>query len=168
MRLPRQGASVATARRTVENALAGIGVGQECRDDIVLALSEACSNAVEHAQLGQGYAVVVTVGRTRCVVEVADTGVGMDVPRPAGPPVRVSAKRGRGLLLIRALTDGLQMHRVDPHGLAVKMIKTLTWVRGASSMWGGMGHNPWAIVQPENRLDVVPTSATLLAAEGFG
>jgi serine/threonine-protein kinase RsbW len=87
-------------------------------------LSEACSNAVEHAQLGQGYAVVVTVGRTRCVVEVADTGVGMDVPRPAGPPVRVSAKRGRGLLLIRALTDGLQMHRVDPHGLAVKMIKT--------------------------------------------
>jgi serine/threonine-protein kinase RsbW len=168
MRLPRQAASVATARGKLVNALAGIGVGQECRDDIVLALSEACSNAVEHAQLGQGYDVVVTVGRTRCIVDVTDTGVGMDVARTDGPPVTVIARRGRGLILIRALTDVLQMRRVDPHGLAISMIKTLTWVQGASSTWGGKGHDPWATVQAGNRLDVVPTSGTLLAAEGFG
>jgi len=142
MRLPRQAVSVTKARHTLEHALAGIGVSKQCRDDITLALSEACSNAVEHARLGQAYDVVVTVGRSRCVVEVVDAGVGFDLPRPDGFPGVVTAQRGRGLPLIRAVTDGLAMRRVDPHGLAITMIKTLTWVRDASPTWGGKGHDP--------------------------
>jgi serine/threonine-protein kinase RsbW len=149
MCLPRQDVSVTTARRTLGHALAGIGVSRLCRDDITLALSEACSNAVEHARLGPAYDVVVTVGRTRCVVDVVDDGVGMELPRPDGFPVPVPAQRGRGLLLIRAVTDGLEMHRVDPHGLAIRMIKTLTWVPDAAPMWAGMDHEPWTLVLPE-------------------
>jgi len=151
MRLPRQAASVTTARHTLEHALAGIGVSQQCRDDIALALSEACSNAVEHARMGQAYDVVVTVGRTRCIVDVVDTGVGMDLPPKDGPQVQMAVPRGRGLLLIRAVTDGLEMRRVDPHGLAISMIKTLTWGRDASAMWTGMDHDPWIPVPSENR-----------------
>jgi serine/threonine-protein kinase RsbW len=75
MRLPRVAGSVTTARHRLERALGGIGVRDECRDDIALALTEAGSNAVEHAQIGHEYVVVVTVDRTRCVVEVVDTGV---------------------------------------------------------------------------------------------
>jgi serine/threonine-protein kinase RsbW len=149
MRLPRQAASVTTARHTLVNALANIGVDKQCRDDVALALSEACSNAVEHAQMGQGYDVVVTVGRNRCIVEVRDTGIGMDVRRPDGPPITAAANRGRGLPLIRAVTDGLEMRRVAPHGLAVYMIKILSWARDAP-MWGGAGHDPWVTVHTEN------------------
>jgi serine/threonine-protein kinase RsbW len=156
MRLARQAASVRVARHTLDDALAGIGVGEQCRADIALALSEACSNAVQHAQRGQEYDIIVTVGRTRCIVEVVDTGIGMDERRPDGPPV--SAERGRGLVLMRAVTDRLEMRRLNPHGFAVCMIKTLTWVRAAPLRWEGVGHEPWA---------VVPTPATLLAAEGF-
>jgi serine/threonine-protein kinase RsbW len=155
IRLPRQAASVRTARHTLDNALAGIGVGQHCRDDIALALTEACSNAVEHAQMGREYDVIVTVGRTQCIVEVVDTGVGMDERRPDGSPV--TTRRGRGLVLMRAVTDRLEMRRLNPQGFAVCMIKTLTWVRTAPLMWDGKGHDPWA---------VIPAPATLLAAEG--
>jgi serine/threonine-protein kinase RsbW len=156
MHLPRQAVSVRTARHSLDNALAGIGVDKQCRDDIALALTEACSNAVEHAQRGLEYDVIVTVGRTRCIVEVVDTGVGMDERRLDSPPV--TANRGRGLVLIRAVTDGLEMRRLNPHGFAVCMVKKLTWGRTAASIWQGRGHDPWA---------VVPTPATLLAAEGF-
>ena len=166
MCLPRQAASVSTARHTLVHALAGIGVDKQCRDDIVLALSEACSNAVEHAQMGQGYEVVVTVGHTRCFVDVVDAGVDMDVRRPDSPPVTVTGMRGRGLHRISAVTDGLEMRRVDPHGLAVSMIKTLTWVRDAP-MWAGVVRDPWAVVQPENGLEALPVLATRLAAGGF-
>jgi serine/threonine-protein kinase RsbW len=157
MRLPRQAASVTKARHTVEHALTGIGVIKQCRDDIALALSEACGNAVEHAKMGQAYDVIVTVGRTRCVVDVVDTGVGMDLPRPdGGSPGAVTTERGRGLHLIRAVTDGLEMHRVDPHGLAVSMIKILTWARDASAMWAGVDSDPWTPVPSENRSNGSP------------
>jgi serine/threonine-protein kinase RsbW len=99
--------------------------------------------------MGHAYDVVVTVGRTLCVVEVVDAGVGMDMPRPDRSPAVVTAQRGRGLQLIRAVTDGLEMHRVDPHGLAISMIKTLTWVRDASPMWAGMDQDPWTPLHPQ-------------------
>jgi serine/threonine-protein kinase RsbW len=150
MRLPRQVASVTSARHILGNALAGIGVADECRYDIAVALSEACSNAVEHAQMGQVYDVVATVGRTRCIVQVIDAGVGMDVRRPAGRPVDVTAKRGRGLPLIRALTDELEMRRADPHGVALRMIKMLAWAHDPPWRWAGVGHDPWAVVRSEN------------------
>jgi serine/threonine-protein kinase RsbW len=148
IRLPRQAASVPTARRSLERALAGIGVTEECRDDLALALTEACGNAVEHARVGHEFDVDVTVDRTRCIVDVVDTGVGMDVGRLNGHPVNLTATRGRGLRLIRAVTDGLEMRRVDPHGLALRMTKTLIYAGAAPAMWAGIGHDPWAVVQP--------------------
>jgi serine/threonine-protein kinase RsbW len=148
MRLPRRAASVTTARHTLTKALEGIGVAPECRNDLALALTEACSNAVEHAQIGHDYEVVVTVGPTRCVVEVVDTGVGLDAPHLDGDPAALTAQRGRGLRLIHAVTDELEMRRVDPHGLALRMIKTLTWMRDAPALWAGAGHSPWVVVQP--------------------
>jgi serine/threonine-protein kinase RsbW len=148
MNLPRQATSVTTARHTLVNALSGIGVSEDCRDGIAVALSEACSNAVEHARMGQGFDVIVTLDRTRCVVDVIDAGVGLDMRRLDGRPIDVTATRGRGLHLIRAFTDGLEMRRVDPHGLALRMTKTLTWMREAPSRWTDVGQDPWSVVQP--------------------
>jgi hypothetical protein len=46
-----------------------------------------------------------TVDRTRCIVEC----VGMDERRPGGPPVPTN--RDRGLVLMRAVTNRLEMRR---------------------------------------------------------
>jgi hypothetical protein len=40
------------------------------------------------------------------------------------------------------------MRRVDLHGLAISMIKTLTWVPDATATWEGIGHDPWTLVPP--------------------
>ena len=145
-RMPREVTSVAAVRQLFDRALAAIGVEDECREDIVLALSEACSNAVEHARTAAEYDVVVTVDRKRCVAEVIDRGAG-----PERVPVDMSgpdptAERGRGLQLIQALTDGLELRRVDPHGFAVRMTKRLTWAPDAPAVWQDRRHEPWAVL----------------------
>jgi hypothetical protein len=43
------------------------------------------------------------------------------------------------------------MRRVDPHGLALTMIETLTWVPDASAIWAGTDQGPWTLVLRENR-----------------
>ena len=143
-RMPREPTSVGAVRQLLDRALGAIGVEDECRDDIVLALSEACSNAVEHARAAAEYEVVVTVDRKRCVAEVIDRGVGperlpveMRVPDPTAE---------RGLRLIHALTDGLELRRVDPHGFAVRMTKHLTWAPDAPTIWQERRHEPWAVL----------------------
>jgi serine/threonine-protein kinase RsbW len=145
-RMPREATSVATVRRLFDGALVAIGVDDDCREDIVLALSEACSNAVEHARTATGYEVVVTVDRECCVAEVVDHGVGLvgmavDVGRPDP-----TSLRGRGLQLIHALTDGLELRDVEPHGLAVRMTKPLTWSPDAPEVWRERHHDPWAVL----------------------
>ena len=74
-RLPRRAATVTIARQIVQSTLALIGVADDCRDDIVLALTEACANAVLHADGDDGYQVTVMVGDDHCIVEVADGGI---------------------------------------------------------------------------------------------
>ena len=145
-RMPREPTSVAAVRHLLDRALVAIGVEDECRDDIVLALSEACSNAVEHARAAAEYEVVVTVDRKRCVAEVIDYGTGPERvpvdPRVPDP----TAERGRGLRLIHALTDGLELRRVDPHGFAVRMTKHLRWAPDAPTVWQERRHEPWAVL----------------------
>jgi serine/threonine-protein kinase RsbW len=147
LRVPRDFATVCTVRRMVDRALADIGVVDDCRADITLALSEACTNAVNHAVAGETYEVVVTVDRDRCVVEVIDDGIGFDLGSGDGEPCEVTAEHGRGLHLIRAFTDGLELRRIDPYGLAVRMSKTLTWTPDAPATWAGGRHDAWAIVR---------------------
>jgi serine/threonine-protein kinase RsbW len=143
--LPRQPQTVSAARRLLGPALAGVGVIDGCRGDILLALTEACSNAVEHARWAPDFEMIVTVNPRVCVVEVIDHGSGADVARLHAVP-DLLAPRGRGLRLIRAVTDRLELIPVDPHGLAVRMTKTLAWVAGAPLTWVAAHVDPWALV----------------------
>jgi serine/threonine-protein kinase RsbW len=127
--LPRADAgAVAVIRRVLDVALAALGVTDECRGDIALALTEACANAVAHAHLGDEYQVSACADADRCVIEVTDTGVGVDFGRVTAAP---TADSGRGLQLIRACTDRMELRAVRPHGLTIRMTKMLTWESNA-------------------------------------
>ena len=63
--LPRESELVAQTRRTLDGALGGAGVDEECRADISLALTEACANVIKHAELSTAYHVEVSVDRER-------------------------------------------------------------------------------------------------------
>ena len=81
---PRETISVPVMRRMLGNILDRLGVDEEYVSDLLLAVTEACTNVLRHSGPGRGYEVVVLVGRTRCVIEVVDNGRGFD---PAALPV---------------------------------------------------------------------------------
>lgn len=64
-RLPRTAATVSMLRRVLTSALRALGITEECRYDLVLALTEACSNAVQHARIGPDYRVVIAADTRR-------------------------------------------------------------------------------------------------------
>jgi len=123
--LPRESALVAHTRRTLDGALAGAGVDEQCRDDIRLALSEACANVIKHAELSTIYHVDVTVDGDLCTIEVTDDGGGFD-PSTVQPG-DVLDDSGRGLQIVSALVDGLDVVSVDGTGTLLRFTKRLTW-----------------------------------------
>lgn len=125
--LPRESERVGQTRRMLDGALAGAGVEEDCRDDIRLALTEACTNVIEHAALAATYHVDVTVIGDNCVIEVTDDGGGFD---PAMvEPGDVWSDSGRGLQMVAAVVDGLDVVSVDGTGTLLRFTKQLTWRR---------------------------------------
>jgi serine/threonine-protein kinase RsbW len=122
--LPKDSALVGHTRRTVDSILASAGVDQACRDDIGQALGEACANVVKHAELSRIYHVDVTVDGGVCAIEVTDDGGGFDPAsvRP-GEPLDDS---GRGLQIVAALVDGLDVVSVDGTGTLLRFTRRLT------------------------------------------
>jgi serine/threonine-protein kinase RsbW len=134
LELPRDAALVRDARRTLDGALAGAGVTEECRDDIRLALTEACGNVVSHASLANGYHIDVTVDEGECVIEVTDDGGGFDPGRvPVVDTARVGdeptalLESGRGLQVLAAVVERLDVVSVEDTGTLVRFSKHLTW-----------------------------------------
>ncbi len=147
LHLPRDAVSVPICRQVLNGCLQTLGVTPDTRADIALALSEACANVVQHAGHGQEYEVQVRAKDRRCVIEVVNTGGrdngrGPDGRWPGeGPsdgfpltdqPVPVTAERGRGLRIIDAVTENMQLTGNRRHGTTVHFEKTLDWLPEAA------------------------------------
>jgi anti-sigma regulatory factor (Ser/Thr protein kinase) len=92
------------------------GVDEPLADDIVLVVNEACSNSVEHAYRGR------EPGRMRVEAEVRDGHVQISVVDSGSwktPPVDPGT-RGRGLMLMRKVTDQIDVEGSDD-GTTVEM-----------------------------------------------
>jgi serine/threonine-protein kinase RsbW len=76
--LPRESLSVPVMRRVLGDILSRLGVDEGCIDDLLLAVTEACTNVLMHSGPGRGYELVAHVGSKRCVLEVLDSGRGFD------------------------------------------------------------------------------------------
>jgi anti-sigma regulatory factor (Ser/Thr protein kinase)/putative methionine-R-sulfoxide reductase with GAF domain len=101
-------------RRTVSRWLLTHGVGEEDRFNMTLATSEAASNAIEHAYGAEGATFSVTCRRERAAVHISvcDNGHWRDTS-PYG--------RGRGLAIIRALVESVEIRRGD-EGTTVHLV----------------------------------------------
>jgi anti-sigma regulatory factor (Ser/Thr protein kinase) len=78
---------------------------------VLLASSEALTNAIEHGSPADGRVDIdLDVTRDRADIRIVDQGVpGTATPRlPSGPPP-VTAERGRGLLIISRIADDFEM-----------------------------------------------------------
>lgn len=122
--LPRDRSTVPLTRRVLDAALAVFSVTKDCRDDIGLAIGEACANAVQHADSGADYEVTVTIQEDRCIIDVVDEGTGMDTAEV--PDAAPDAETGRGLKIINALADMVELRRRQPRGMVLRIVKMLT------------------------------------------
>ena len=115
--VPARPDGVRQARETVARAARAAGLSKDCVDNLVIAVSEACTNAVE-AQLAAGkpddVQVRCRVTNTPFVIEVEDrAGPGFnaaDVPvrPPLGDPRHLDVERGWGIQLMRQRVDRLE------------------------------------------------------------
>ncbi len=134
LHLPRDVASVPVSRQVLDGCLETLGVTPDTRADIALALSEACANVVQHAGRGEEYEVQVSAGNGKCVIEVVNTGSGASDARVAlnREPVPPTAEHGRGLKIINAVVDNLQLTGNERNGVTVHFEKKLSWLPGAA------------------------------------
>lgn len=124
--LPQEAETVRLVRRVVRHALGAFGVTQECIDDICLALSEACTNVIDHAAEDDEYEVRLQVDGERCVISVTDTGHGFGATDVAAAMPDGSSPRGRGLAIMQALMDQVDFRSGPDTGTIVSLVKTLS------------------------------------------
>jgi len=74
--LPCEAVSVPVIRRVLGDTLRNLGVVDECVGDILVAVTEACTNVLRHGGSARRYEVVTNVGPSGCLVEVVDSGQG--------------------------------------------------------------------------------------------
>ncbi len=105
VRLPTDAQSVPLVRGLLRQALQYLGVVEEGIQEVVLALTEACANVVQHAADQEEYEVDVAIEDSLCRITVVDDGDGFDVATASAAPPTLEG--GRGLVLMRALVDRL-------------------------------------------------------------
>jgi serine/threonine-protein kinase RsbW len=125
--LPRDEQTVPVARHIVRNAMEQVGVDEDCVYDVELALSEACTNVLLHSGPGDQYVVRLNLENRVGVIRVIDVGHGFDSARlQAGDPIP-EAERGRGLVLMQALVDRVDLTSRAEAGTIVTLEKLLTY-----------------------------------------
>jgi serine/threonine-protein kinase RsbW len=126
--LPRDARYVPLLREVADSLLRGLDAPRESVFDVMVALSEACSNVVRHATGSEEYAVALTVDPACCEIRVYDLGPGIDpatltrATTPGSPETNALAEDGRGLPLLDALMDELEFVRED-HTTTVRLVK---------------------------------------------
>lgn len=114
--LPARPENVAVVRHVLGALAEALGLPKAVREDMRLAVTEACANVVRHAyDSGEGAIDVVVRPHGRAVqVIVTDAGRGIEPsPDSSGP--------GLGLPLIAALADSLEIERSGGAGSRLVM-----------------------------------------------
>jgi len=130
--LPQETETVALIRRAVTSTLSLFGIEDECLEDIRLALSEACTNVIEHAHADDEYEVRVEVDDTQCEISVKNHGNGFDFASLDGHMPGSDSARGRGVAIMRAVMDQVRFSSEPRDGTIVHLVKQLSVCEGGA------------------------------------
>jgi serine/threonine-protein kinase RsbW len=127
LQLPRDALSVPVVRRVLRTSMLTLGVDDLCVKDIEVALTEACTNVLDHAGSDDEYEVVAALDDNCCVIDVVDKGRGFDAERLGHAGAAPMAEEGRGIQLIRALVDRVNFKSRPETGMVVHLEKELAF-----------------------------------------
>lgn len=129
--LPRDSLTIPLARHLARNAMREIGVDDDCIGDVEVALTEACTNVLDHSGPGDAYRVEFTIDGHSCSVRIIDVGQGFDSTDAGTVQAASGAESGRGITLMRALVDQVEFDSGDETGTVVLLHKNLVFAEGS-------------------------------------
>jgi len=131
LRMGARPENLALARLALGGVASIAGASEAAVADLKVAVTEACTNAIQHGSApgrldGTGRSIVVRyrVGEELLEVEVEDEGAGFDPLDPGAPGGQNGDGQGMGLMIIRALTDEVLVES-DETGSRVSFAKRL-------------------------------------------
>ena len=115
---------VGTIRMAISCLANSIGFDVEAIEDIKVAVSEACNNAVCHRNSGNGeYEVYCELSKDRLIVSVIDNGGGYDIETYCEPSLDYPKEGGLGIYIIKALMDEVDIFTEVGIGTRIQMVK---------------------------------------------
>lgn len=126
---------VGVARLTASGIASRMKFSHEEIEDIKIAVSEACTNAVQYAygdQVGQ-IKLIFSMMDQYLEICVKDSGKGFDISAPASETVEDPDKIGLGLgiVFMRSLMDRVDYQSIPGQGTEVVMVKKLSATHSA-------------------------------------
>jgi serine/threonine-protein kinase RsbW len=115
---------VGTVRMAVSCLANSIGFDIEAIEDIKVAVSEACTNAVCHGtRRSDSYEVTCELCDDRFVISVIDRAGGYDPSSYSEPCLQRPKEGGLGIYIIKALMDEVDVFTEIGIGTRIKMVK---------------------------------------------
>ncbi len=118
---------VSIIRLTTSGIANKIGFSIDDIEDLKVAISEACTNAIKHS-LEDRFTIIYTIIENGLTVEIIDNGKGYEVKEVNEPSIDNLdnlKEGGMGLFIIEALMDDVVVESKDGQGTSIKMTKYL-------------------------------------------
>ncbi|CEH36068.1 ATP-binding protein [Romboutsia lituseburensis] len=115
---------VGIIRLTTSGIANKIGFSIDDIEDMKVAVSEACTNAIKHSNDDIFY-ITYTMLENGLTIEISDKGEGYNIENIPQPDLENPKENGLGLFIIQTLMDDVSIESIENQGTTIKMTKYL-------------------------------------------
>lgn len=124
MEITANPAYVSIIRLTTSGIANKVGFCMDDIEDLKVAVSEACTNAIKHSS-DDRFTITYTMIENGLTIEIIDNGNGYDTSSINEPDIENLKESGMGLFIIEALMDEVSIESQEGKGTSIKMTKYL-------------------------------------------
>ena len=124
MEITANPAYVSIIRLTTSGIANKVGFCMDDIEDLKVAVSEACTNAIKHSS-DDRFTIIYTMIENGLTIEIIDNGNGYDTSSINEPNIENLKESGMGLFIIEALMDEVSIESQEGKGTSIKMTKYL-------------------------------------------
>lgn len=115
---------VGIIRLTTSGIANKIGFSIDDIEDMKVAVSEACTNAIKHSNDDIFY-ITYTMLENGLTIEISDKGEGYNIENISQPDLENPKENGLGVFIIQTLMDDVSIESIENQGTTIKMTKYL-------------------------------------------
>ena len=115
---------VSIIRLTTSGIANKVGFCLDDIEDLKVAISEACTNAIKHS-LEDRFTIIYTMIEKGLTIEIIDNGKGYNTKEVSEPDLDNLKESGMGLFIIESLMDEVNVESTEVNGTIIKMTKYL-------------------------------------------